>query len=345
MQQHYFLYPWAQNGDVTEIPNAADPSGYVSYSIGFGIDYQLELGTENAKNIERTKFNAALNDITLNLQDYQQYSTPEFIDTADNGGAAFAYDIWARCRYSNSGDAPFVNYVSLVTNNTETPGTGEKWADVNGRFIGWQAFGAGTHTFTMPAGPIEVTLLAAGSGGTGCTSSGPSAGACGGGGGWVIARIDNNAVAAGALCTIFIGSGSGGASAGGASAAGGNSTFSAGGSVLFGATGGGVAGNADTAVNGGRGGAGYSVGGAFAAITGAGEDGSDGCAQPVTSAFNWPGRSGSSYLGGGVRCGEGANGFQGGQSGAGGASAYSTPGASTLIGGAGRDGYCLIKRI
>lgn len=68
-----FLTPWAVNGDKTPpIPDAQQLDGSVSYTTGYGPDYEKQLGVDpSAKNIKREGFNAVLNDITLALQQIQ----------------------------------------------------------------------------------------------------------------------------------------------------------------------------------------------------------------------------------------------------------------------------------
>lgn len=68
-----FLVPFAANGDRTPaIPNAQQSDGSVSYTTGYGPDYEKQLGVDpGAKNISREAFNSALNDITVALQEVQ----------------------------------------------------------------------------------------------------------------------------------------------------------------------------------------------------------------------------------------------------------------------------------
>lgn len=131
MQQRYIFTPFGKNGTIIEIPIATDPTGLVSYNQGWTTDYELDLATDPAaKAVDVGSSNGVLYDITYALQNLQQYGTPEFIDTADNQGTAFAYDIYAICRYSSTGTAPFVPYLSLVTNNTAVPAEGVSWSRI-----------------------------------------------------------------------------------------------------------------------------------------------------------------------------------------------------------------------
>jgi hypothetical protein len=131
MNQTYFLFPFATDGDLTEIPAGTQGSGVVSYQQGFGSLYSenpLTVGT--ALEIDRAMFNGILYDITTNLQNYQQFGCPEWITSANNNGTSFSYGIGAMVRYSANGVAPFVTYISLVQGNTATPAEGANWSQV-----------------------------------------------------------------------------------------------------------------------------------------------------------------------------------------------------------------------
>lgn len=130
MHQHYFIEPFAISGTFTAVPNATDPSGFVSYTQGWTLDYQRDLNTDPlAKSPTYQNFNALGLDITLVLQDYQQNGTSEFITSADNNSVAFPYRYGALTRYSVSGNAPFHLYLNLLDNNTALP-TGAGWLDL-----------------------------------------------------------------------------------------------------------------------------------------------------------------------------------------------------------------------
>jgi hypothetical protein len=131
MNQKYFLFPFATAGDLTKIPNPTQGSGVVSYQQGFGSLYSenpLTVGT--ALEIDRAMFNAILYDMTTVLQNYQQNGSPEWIDTTDNGGAAFSYRIGSMVRYSSSGNAPFTPYLAIADNVTAVPAEGANWSQV-----------------------------------------------------------------------------------------------------------------------------------------------------------------------------------------------------------------------
>lgn len=122
----FFRIPWANSGDKTAIPDAVDPSGYVSYTQGYGADYERDLSSDPlAKPVERNSINQALFDITTELRRWQTQAVPDFITTADNGGAPFPYQQYAWVRYDDGGGAKV--YESLVDNNTALPTDNTKW--------------------------------------------------------------------------------------------------------------------------------------------------------------------------------------------------------------------------
>lgn len=132
MRQNYFFTPFAASGDTNPIPIPTQSvTRLVSYTIGWSFDYERDLATDAlALPIDRQNTNYLFNVITQQLQQYQQYGTPEWIDSTDNQGMPFAYDFGARVRYSVSGNPPFLTYTSTVpgqATNTSTPGSDANW--------------------------------------------------------------------------------------------------------------------------------------------------------------------------------------------------------------------------
>lgn len=129
MEQKFFLIPFATSGDQAAIPNDTQPSGEVSYSQGYGFDYQRPLDGSDplAKPIERASFNGLMNAVTGALGQYQRASHPEFITTADNAGAAFAYSKGVIVRYRASPSDPFITYVSRADANVALPSVAASW--------------------------------------------------------------------------------------------------------------------------------------------------------------------------------------------------------------------------
>lgn len=118
----FFRLPFATTGDKTAVPDAVDSNGNVSYSQGYGFDYQRQKTDPAAKNIERDKMNQIFFDMTTAIAEIQSQGIPDYITSALNGGSAFSYGQYAVVRYS--GD----NYISLVAANTALPSDATKWA-------------------------------------------------------------------------------------------------------------------------------------------------------------------------------------------------------------------------
>lgn len=120
----FFRIPFGNTGDRAAIPDAIDASGFVSYTQGYGFDYQRQKTDPAAKNIERDKANQLYFDITTAIAELQATGAPDFITTALNGGTPYAYDVNAVCRYNG------VVYVSRKTNNTSLPSVAADWSPV-----------------------------------------------------------------------------------------------------------------------------------------------------------------------------------------------------------------------
>jgi len=81
MTTKYIDVPFADGGDKTLVPDAAQVDGSVSYETGYGFDYQRDpdpLIDPLTKDIERDKLNQILNDITVILKDFQDNTVPEW---------------------------------------------------------------------------------------------------------------------------------------------------------------------------------------------------------------------------------------------------------------------------
>lgn len=128
----FYKYPFGVTGDRSAISNEPAPltpanSGVVTYEYGFTPNYEYDLATDpNALPIPRNQSNQLYYDITLNIQQYQTQGTPNFITSADNGGTAYAYPIYARCLYSGQ------LYENQVAGNTQTPGVDSTWSVISG---------------------------------------------------------------------------------------------------------------------------------------------------------------------------------------------------------------------
>lgn len=122
----YFIDPFAQSGDLTPIPDNTQPSGAVSYNEGFTVNYQLPQTNPSALDVPRTQFNQLMNDITLNLQQYQQVGAPNFITAAQNGGSAFPYNKYSVVTYDDGTNGQRI-FMSLINNNTNLPTVASAW--------------------------------------------------------------------------------------------------------------------------------------------------------------------------------------------------------------------------
>lgn len=125
--QKFFAIPFAAAGDVAAIPQAAQPDGTVSYTEGFGFDYQRDPATDPAAHrMPRDQTNQLFHDITDGLGQYQREGFPEWVRPVDNGGVAVLYGVNAYVRWNQSGT--WEVYCSLVDNNNVEPGTDPtKW--------------------------------------------------------------------------------------------------------------------------------------------------------------------------------------------------------------------------
>lgn len=129
--QHFFVVPFALSGDKTAIPDPAQGTGDLSYTEGFGIDYEKDPATEpDAKRIPRDQTNQLYFDITSNLRQYQLNGVPEYVTAAQNGGSPVAYELDAYVRFDTGGGVWGV-FASLVTANTADPSDATKWRRVN----------------------------------------------------------------------------------------------------------------------------------------------------------------------------------------------------------------------
>ena len=121
MTAPYQIYsiPFANSGDLISIPVAAQPNGSISYTQGYGPNYELIQTDPNYLDVPRPQTNQIYYDITNNLQQYQYVGTFPFITAALNGGIPVPYTLGARVQYDDG--TGLKNYESLITNNTNVP--------------------------------------------------------------------------------------------------------------------------------------------------------------------------------------------------------------------------------
>lgn len=127
MDQKFFGVPFANGGDKSAVPVPVQPSGLVSYTQGFGFDYQRTLGTDpDAKPVPRQGINQLFFDVTDAVGALQRQAFPQWVSPANNGGVAVAYGVGVVVNYFDG--ANFVPYVSIVAANNVEPGTDPtKW--------------------------------------------------------------------------------------------------------------------------------------------------------------------------------------------------------------------------
>jgi len=116
----WFRFPFAVTGTRTAVPEDLQPSGDVSYEEGYGADYSRDPVLDPlAKRVERDKYNQLLYDITNWIREFTIIGTPDFITTAQNGGAPYSYQAGARVMFDDGGG--YVRWESLVGTNTSSP--------------------------------------------------------------------------------------------------------------------------------------------------------------------------------------------------------------------------------
>jgi microcystin-dependent protein len=130
MTTHYYVYPFGENADdLTAIPDTAAVDGSVSYYAGWTPPYELDLLTDpTALPIPRGQMNQLFFDITNNLQQYQQYGSPEWVV-----GNTVSYPIYSRVYYLGQ------VYENQEAANTATPGADDSWLQISGDVQGLPA--------------------------------------------------------------------------------------------------------------------------------------------------------------------------------------------------------------
>lgn len=121
----FFRFPWATTGDRAVVPFNTDPGGAVSYSQGFGPDYEIAPGDPGWKPVPREETNGFYYDLTDNIRQYQLTGTPDWVDPSQNAGIPVSYEYAARVRY-DAGAGVRV-WQSTTANNTSVPGADANW--------------------------------------------------------------------------------------------------------------------------------------------------------------------------------------------------------------------------
>ncbi|EPK2339682.1 TPA: hypothetical protein ACXNIR_002798 [Proteus mirabilis] len=114
-----FKTPFATQGDKVSIPVEIQPDGSVSYTQGYGYDYERDQVTDPAaKDIEREKMNGIFHDITEAIGEIQLFGFPKW----DEAGKPYA--IRAIVYHKNK------VWQSKVENNNIEPVAGNAWAEL-----------------------------------------------------------------------------------------------------------------------------------------------------------------------------------------------------------------------
>ncbi|MEY0432891.1 phage baseplate protein [Providencia huaxiensis] len=114
-----FKVPFATQGDRTSIPNEVQADGAVSYTQGYGYDYERDqVSDPAAKDIEREKMNGIFHDITEAIGEVQNYGFPKW---AEEGKP---YPIRAVVYHKNK------VWQSKVENNEVEPVAGGQWVEL-----------------------------------------------------------------------------------------------------------------------------------------------------------------------------------------------------------------------
>lgn len=113
-----FKTPFAAQGDRADVPVETQADGSVSYTQGYGYDYERDQTTDPAaKDIEREKMNALFHDVTEATGEMQQFGTASWSEDGK------PYPIRSLIYYSEK------TWQSRIKNNNEKPGKGSGWVE------------------------------------------------------------------------------------------------------------------------------------------------------------------------------------------------------------------------
>lgn len=130
-----YKVPFAFTGDKTTVPVALQPDGSVSYTQGFGPDYELDKLVDpiNAKDVPRDQTNQLFFDVTESIGEVQLYGAALW--SADMA----PYPLNARVAYADK------YWRSNTAANSDEPGVGAGWDDIS-LPQNIASFGIGTNT-------------------------------------------------------------------------------------------------------------------------------------------------------------------------------------------------------
>lgn len=122
----YIRFIFGVSGDLAPVPDVPPGDGSMSYQQGFTLNYQLP-NTDSAKlDVPRNQTNQLYNDLSANIQQYQQIGAPNLIEAVQNGGLAFTYEKYAIVRYDDGLHGPRTFMSKSASNNT-LPNDTSKW--------------------------------------------------------------------------------------------------------------------------------------------------------------------------------------------------------------------------
>lgn len=114
MAEKFFKVPFANEGDRLAVPDVIQADGSVSFTQGYGFDYERDQATDpQAKDISRESFNSLLYDITSVLGDIQRTGVQPYMSEITYSKGSI---VWFNEEL----------YVSLSNSNTTDP-TSDKW--------------------------------------------------------------------------------------------------------------------------------------------------------------------------------------------------------------------------
>jgi len=156
MAGRLLVIPFATAGDVAPIPDPVQPSGAVSFTTGFTLDYELPNTDPDYKPVPRDQTNELYRIITENIGIIQKQGVADWFDPAATG---FSYAINAQVRHLDK------IWQSVIPANGTTPGVGADWveqpafsvAGIRGAYSNLSASAVGTNaTVSFAADAICV---------------------------------------------------------------------------------------------------------------------------------------------------------------------------------------------
>lgn len=143
-----FKTPFATQGDKTVVPVETQPDGSVSYTQGYGYDYERDQVTDPAaKDIEREKMNSLFHDITESIGEMQLQGFAKWSE------AGKPYPIRSVVYHKNKA------WQSKIENNNVEPVAGNAWielkADINANDVGAYSKGDADKRF-QPVGKYQA---------------------------------------------------------------------------------------------------------------------------------------------------------------------------------------------